>query len=735
MRTSPIQAALLVLSIGGALATPGARAVQQDPQQCQITADNPNWARVTAYYPAGKRTVVDLSVQNAVNSIGKDRVRHFSYNGHRVGPVIRTRPGHTLVLNLSNNLSVDPTDIDPSPVLHVNPQVESPHGFHTTNLHTHGLHVSPSGTSDNVFLAFDPLVNNSATYTYNIPADHPAGTFWYHAHKHGSVAYQLTNGMAGALIVEGGLDDYAGLQGIEHEILVFQQITYRQFAGGLGRIFPQDIYTWFSLPNPPTGGSLPPRVSKTLINGQYVPVLRMRPREVRRFRMIHAGIQSSIFVHLDGHQFYEIALDGIPLKAVRTSDFVELEPGYRSDALVQASDQPGIYCLYNQVTNAAEALRGLAVPRTNLAIIVVEGEPVQGGPDITTPLFSQQLGAWATNYLEVEHTKLKDIDPKEITGYRSLTFQRDGLRPPGPNFWINGLTFDEGRIDQTIQQDAVEEWTLQSISDTHPFHIHVNPFQVQEKYPDGSLKWVWRDTVLVKAGQTVTIRSRFPDFTGKTVLHCHNVDHEDQGMMEAIQIVPPGGGVPNASPKPPTKVTARGLPSLPALAPQWVLMDAEKRQVRSEQFKGRNLLMVLHRGLECMHCAEQIVALARSAARFDDLGVQIAAVSPQWPEPRAVIAARQQLQLSFPLLADPTLEVFKRYGCLDNVPLHGLFLIDATGSVRWQKVGDQPETDMVRLLEVVRRMLPSPGNRNEATGASGDRRASVKSASTLSQRD
>ncbi|REJ44547.1 MAG: hypothetical protein DWQ54_03260 [Microcystis flos-aquae TF09] len=71
---------------------------------------------------------------------------------------------------------------------------------------------------------------------------------------------------------------------------------------------------------------------------------------------------------------------------------------------------------------------------------------------------------------------------------------------------------------------------------THPFHIHVNPFQVDRKDPYGKTERIWRDTLLITKGQPQTVRTRYTVFTGKFVLHCHILDHEDQGMMEAVQI-------------------------------------------------------------------------------------------------------------------------------------------------------------------------------------------------------
>ena len=75
----------------------------------------------------------------------------------------------------------------------------------TTNLHLHGLHVSPNGDADNIFR--DAAPQTSLTYQYHIPADHPSGTYWYHPHFHGSSSLQLASGMRGALIVEDDDED------------------------------------------------------------------------------------------------------------------------------------------------------------------------------------------------------------------------------------------------------------------------------------------------------------------------------------------------------------------------------------------------------------------------------------------------------------------------------------------------------------------------------------------------
>ena len=125
---------------------------------------------------------------------------------------------------------------------------EKPHGFCTTNLHTHGLHVSPNDPSDNVLRLIEP--GKDWRFEYDLRADHASGTFWYHPHKHGSVAYQLSNGLAGALIVERDkkkeknregdtiryLEDIYEIAAADEKVMVIQLYNYRVGADDIARI-------------------------------------------------------------------------------------------------------------------------------------------------------------------------------------------------------------------------------------------------------------------------------------------------------------------------------------------------------------------------------------------------------------------------------------------------------------------------------------------------------------------
>ena len=103
------------------------------------------------------------------------------------------------------------------------------------------------------------------------------------------------------------------------------------------------------------------------------------------------------------------------------------------------------------------------------------------------------------------------------------------------SFDINGRTFDARRIDTAVELDTIEEWELVNTGQMdHPFHVHTNPFQLVGS--DGLVERAWRDVVNVPRGGRQRIRSHFADFTGKTVYHCHILDHEDLGMMGTLEI-------------------------------------------------------------------------------------------------------------------------------------------------------------------------------------------------------
>ena len=296
----------------------------------------------------------DFKINNPGNADNHDDpVRLRSYGGCKSGPVIEVLPGNTLRLNLINGLDrADPTcGSNPQPSLQLPPGVGC---FNTVNLHTHGWHVSPAGNSDNVLLNIAP--QTQFPYEYNIPADHPAGTFWYHAHRHGSTAVQVASGEAGVLVVRGNRPytaptprnphPVADIDTILHaangrqypeKIMLFQQIGYACFqnqpnqSGGPwqyiyttnGLLYSQDSQgnpvngnmPW-TCPAPSEGKPVTPGMVEnfdlqlfsptiwdtngrfTSINGIVEPTITLPAGEIERWRFVHAGIHDTINIQI-----------------------------------------------------------------------------------------------------------------------------------------------------------------------------------------------------------------------------------------------------------------------------------------------------------------------------------------------------------------------------------------------------------------------------------------------------
>jgi FtsP/CotA-like multicopper oxidase with cupredoxin domain/peroxiredoxin len=595
-----------------------------------------------------------LTVEYGDNKIQGERVHLRSYNGQLVGPTLRAKPGDVFKIRVDNRLPEIP-----EASAHA---INVPHALNSTNIHTHGLHVSPEGNSDNPYRDIKP--GQAQDYEIKIPKNHVAGTFWYHPHRHGSVALQVSSGMSGALIIEGGLDDVTEIKAAHDRIFVFQQIPFddKGQVENLPILYDgKPVKHWHE-----TGRF-------TTINGAALPVITLRPGEVERWRFIHAGVHELITVRLDGHKLHEIATDGIPLGRMAARNGVELQPGNRSDVLIKAG-APGIYLLRDADLPADGALQASEKPERFLAKVVVAGP----AKEMDLPE-SAALAGFAP---------FKEITDEEIQGRKTtLVFRADEEHKP-PRYFIDDRQFDPVSVPRRVLLGTAEEWTLSSTEGNHPFHLHVNPFEVIKRDPETGkiVERVWRDTVLVAAKKPVTIRVRYLDFTGKTVLHCHNLAHEDLGMMQNIEMV--------RTPAELKKTTGLLLPWRP---PAWKLSDGAGQRHGSNDLKGQTTLLVFYQGGSCPHCLQQLKMLQDFASTPQAKGLRFVAVSP---EPAEVLARTQKWLGgdSILLLADETTEVFGLFHCLaEEEPQHGIFLLNAQGQVVWYRVSAQPLTDVTPL--------------------------------------
>jgi FtsP/CotA-like multicopper oxidase with cupredoxin domain len=516
-------------------------------------------------------TVIDTTLN--VPSVGSVRLRAYkltAVNGEPVtdvadfpGPTFSFSPGDSVRIRLVNRLplvgddstcltyTTRPPDVAPNCF----------HGSNWTNIHYHGMHVTPDGTGDNVLISIGP--DSTWQFAYGVPMNQSPGTHWYHPHKHGSVAQQVTNGMAGALLVRGGgLDSLVRAQRIRERLLAVQQVDSQvNLVGGLG-----------------VGSGI------KLVNGQSNPTVIMRPREVQRWRLVNENVSISttyklLFAPESGRTvptLYDIARDGVQFAPAnyspsRPDDFLTVAPGNRLDMFVQAPAQAGTYELRAEVSSLAlarnelpfAANRAVGAAQPLLTVLVVDdGFPVQTQLPAALPPLPDFL---------------QNLPTPADTSVR-LVFSDEGRKGgSGPSFFLGladnpRVKFDPDSALLRLPLDQTQLWKVSNRSVdsiNHPFHIHVNPFQVlRVVYPrasdpniafyqevnqaaaNGNPYWMDVFPLPLSSGNTegyIVIRQRYDDFTGSFVMHCHILGHEERGMMALIRIVGPGGAVGSAS--------------------------------------------------------------------------------------------------------------------------------------------------------------------------------------------
>jgi FtsP/CotA-like multicopper oxidase with cupredoxin domain len=267
---------------------------------------------------------------------------------------------------------------------------------------------------------------------------------------------------------------------------------------------------------------------------------------------------------------WEIAADGLTREQMDRRKSTFLQPGYRSDLLV-VFPEPGEYCVVDELAPIDAAINGEIGNRQLLTMVTVDaGQTVtdtaahlkatlQAAARAFMPASVQQkvvddLEADLRLTAFVPHEDLRSATP---SGTQLLLFSMADDKPAVSNDHepSHAVQYLPKRMDRVLPLGATEDWVLKSTfaSSPHPFHIHINPFQViavvnsqgQDLTQDPTsqyfnLKGVWKDTLIVEGKATITARTRYRRYIGEFVLHCHILDHEDRGMMQNVSIVVPG---------------------------------------------------------------------------------------------------------------------------------------------------------------------------------------------------
>lgn len=431
---------------------------------------------------------INLEASVTETTVGSQRAQLMTYNGVSPAPTWIVRPGDTITVNFTNRLG------------------------ESTNLHTHGLHISPAGSSDNVFV--DIPDGGTHQYVYELGADHPTGVSWYHPHMHGMSAPQVFAGLYGAIIVE---DVNAPTDTVDR-VLVISDITLRndgvvatpnQMSKMMGR--EGDII---------------------LVNGQPAPSYDFSTGQQERWRIVNACTSRYLDLGVTNAQLSLLGIDSSHYDSPRSVERIRLLPGNRADLLVT-------------FTGADAALRYTTVPHPDAMAM--------GNTATYTdlPIATFTAGASAVTAAVVESFAASpDLRASTVDSTRTLTLKMPGMGTTGNmgggngggmngmgggNFTINGASFNPDVINESVAIGTVEEWTIVNASTMdHPFHLHVWPMQIMSIGGQTTDSVEYQDVVNVPANSQSVVRIHFNEFPGKTVYHCHILDHEDLGMMGVL---------------------------------------------------------------------------------------------------------------------------------------------------------------------------------------------------------
>ncbi len=451
--------------------------------------------------------------------------------GSYLGPIIRARTGQKLRVTFENNL---------------------PDASQSSIVHWHGLHV-PAAADGHT----SAVVRPGERYIYEFTVTDRAGTYWFHPHPHGTIGKQVIMGLAGLFLVSDAEEDAAGLPTGAQDLPVV--IQDRTFDGQNQFVYEPEMMSQMM-------GFLGERI---LVNGTPDLTLDLATRTYR-LRLLN-GSNSRIYKLAwdTGTPLTVIGSDGGLLAAPVTRPFVMLAPGERVElwADLRAVPVGTTITLVSQPFAGAEGVE-LAGETGGMGGM---GGMQHGGMAGMGNGNAPELGA-ALDILRVrvarQETETLTLPTvlSRIARYRledavnRATPRPVALSLRGMEWRINGKTFEMDVVapEEIVKLNTLELWEIVNETNpgemmdplgmAHPIHIHGGQFQVigREVLPelragwegvkDGYLDEGWKDTVLVMPGERVRLLMAFRDYPGTYVYHCHNIEHEDGGMMRNYRV-------------------------------------------------------------------------------------------------------------------------------------------------------------------------------------------------------
>jgi FtsP/CotA-like multicopper oxidase with cupredoxin domain len=450
-----------------------------------------------------KNHVVSLTL-DAVNENGRDA---FAFHGRTMAPVIRASPGDVLKITYINKLpSKSPESCAIEPCMDM------------TNLHFHGLSVSPDAPQDDV-LTMLAKPGQALHYSVRIPRDHPPGLFWYHTHPHGESHRQVSDGMSGAIVIEGMERYVPEIEQLRERVLVVRGRSIKHDSNAA------TLMREVEIPAKGCGGEKEAVEEVFTVNGVVRPRIEIGPKERQFWRIVNASADRYLDLQLDGETLEIVALDGMPLAyrdpqhPVEAADHLLVAPAGRLEAIVTGPPPAAHGVLHTLCVNTGPdgdpnpgmVLADLVPPSSEAAR--KQAHPSDGRPPVYKPIDAEPL---------------KQTPPDFV-----VTFTEDQN-----GFYINGRKFAADAPPMTSARvGTYQHWrVVNQTAELHPFHIHQAHFLVYAENGAPVAHPMWLDTVNVPFAGSVDVILDFTDpvIKGMSVFHCHLLNHEDKGMMAKI---------------------------------------------------------------------------------------------------------------------------------------------------------------------------------------------------------
>lgn len=426
--------------------------------------------------------------QTSSKIIGDTNSRVFGFHDSILGPIIKINSGQTVTITFNNQLA------------------------DKTNIHWHGVIVPPDmdGHPEN-------LINSGSGFNYTLPITQRAGTSWYHPHPHGDTANQVFMGLASMFIINDTEEQALNLPSGDYELPLIIQDK---------RIYPDYSLNYSPALSEIGTGYMGQYITVNGINSSYYNV----STKFYRLRILNAcNARILNFALSNNANFYIIGSDGGLLANPQTVNSVLLASGERLDILVDFTSYSvgtEVFLQSNTFSGASDVqgVQQFKVLKFIVTQSVLETFTIPSALSVITPLPAATL----TRSFEISNST---TGGSAGGGHQGHTMGGKMIHK------INDKSFDMERIDETVSQGAIENWVFSNENgeDPHPMHIHGVMFQVVERTGGRNMilphETGWKDTVLVLPKERVKVLVQFTNSAGKYVFHCHNLEHEDSGMM------------------------------------------------------------------------------------------------------------------------------------------------------------------------------------------------------------